>query len=318
MKPASSALQKHLNSLGPSSPALFADLITFALVGGEVLRYSMAPYPLSPPANSFQGPDQYGKGASINYSASANALSFPLGPAFSRVRTNVKLGLDPDRAQLTVVPHPPGTSNADLIGNIAWQEAARLGLLDGATVEIDRIFMPSIGDYSLGSFVLHLGRVGQMKIGRTQIQMEVPNLLILLSGQYPRRVFQPTCTWVFGDANCTYNRAAQAQTIAAASGANQYVIAAQFTASPGTLYTDGTIEGKSGPNKGLTRAVAEANAGSPGTIALAVPFPYAVAAGDTFTLLPGCDHTIATCNATFGNIAHFGGFPYIPPPESAA
>ncbi|MBV8777226.1 MAG: phage BR0599 family protein, partial [Alphaproteobacteria bacterium] len=34
-------------------------------------------------------------------------------------------------------------------------------------------------------------------------------------------------------------------------------------------------------------------------------------------LLPGCDHTVATCQSTFNNLSHFGGFPYIPPPELA-
>src|SRR5688572_32551951 len=48
------------------------------------------------------------------------------------------------------------------------------------------------------------------------------------------------------------------------------------------------------------------------------PWLSPVAVGDTFRLLPGCDHTTATCNATFQNLARFGGFPYIPPPEAAA
>jgi uncharacterized phage protein (TIGR02218 family) len=317
MKPASAALQTYLNGLGPSSPALFADLVTFALVGGQVLRYSMAQYPLSPPANSFQGPDASGNGASINYAASTAPVSFPLGPGFSRVHTKVKLGLDPDRAELAITPHPPGSERADFIGTNSWQQAAQFGFFDGATVEIDRLFMPAIGDYSLGSFVLHLGRVGQLKIGRTQIQMEVPNLLFLLSQQYPRRVFQPACSWVFGDANCTYDRSLNAQAVAAAAGSTQAVVSASFTVSPATLYNQGTIEGTAGANAGIARTIASAAAGSPGTIAVMIGFPYPIAAGDAFTLLPGCDRTLATCNGTFANLIHFGGFPYIPPPESA-
>lgn len=317
MKPASTALQSYLSGLGSSSPALFADLITFSLVGGETLRYSMAQYPLSPPESSFQGPDANGNGASINYAASSSALSFPLGPVFSRVRTTVKLGLDPDRAELTVIPHPQGSASPDLIGNLSWQNAVRLGLFDGATVEIDRIFMPAIGDYSLGSFVLHLGRVGQMKIGRTQIQMQIPNLLVILTEQYPKRVFQPACTWIFGDTNCTYNRENKNWDVAATAGSTQTTISADFTAPSGSLYNGGTIKGTSGANNTLSRMIASAYTGSPGTINVTTPFPYAVAVGDTFHLLPGCDHTIATCNGTFSNLAHFGGFPYIPPPEAA-
>jgi hypothetical protein len=42
-----------------------------------------------------------------------------------------------------------------------------------------------------------------------------------------------------------------------------------------------------------------------------------VVAGDQFQLLPGCDRTLATCTSVFNNAVHFGGFPYIPTPETA-
>jgi hypothetical protein len=42
-----------------------------------------------------------------------------------------------------------------------------------------------------------------------------------------------------------------------------------------------------------------------------------VAIGDTFQLLPGCDHTLATCQNIFNNLDHHGGFEFIPTPENA-
>ncbi len=318
MKPASTALQNYLNGLGPSSPALFADLITFALYGGQFLRFSMAQFPLSPPANSFQPPDASGNGASINYAASSAPLSFPLGPLFSRLKTSVKIGLDPDRAQLSIFPHPPGDASPDLVGTLSWQDAALLGFFNGAAVEVDRLFMPAVGDYSLGSFVLHLGRVGQIKIGRSKIDMEIPNLLVLLTGQYPRRLFQPQCTWAFGDSHCTYNRSLNAESVASNKAQSALSIGVRsLLATPSTLYNFGTISAASGANNGFSRTISSASPGSPGTIVVTVPFPYPIDAGDLFTLLPGCDHTIATCDTVFDNEANFGGFPYIPPPEAA-
>jgi hypothetical protein len=50
-------------------------------------------------------------------------------------------------------------------------------------------------------------------------------------------------------------------------------------------------------------------------VKLAFLFPVDV--GDEFQLLPGCDRTLATCTNVFNNSAHFGGFPYIPTPETA-
>jgi hypothetical protein len=51
------------------------------------------------------------------------------------------------------------------------------------------------------------------------------------------------------------------------------------------------------------------------TVKLAFLSP--VAAGDQFQLLPGCNRTLATCTNVFNNAVHFGGFPYIPTPETA-
>ena len=81
-----------------------------------------------------------------------------------------------------------------------------------------------------------------------------------------------------------------------------------------TLYNQGTIVGLTGANVGQTRTIVEM---SSGTVSLLKAWLYPVAIGDSFQLLPGCDHTTATCRNVFGNFAHFGGFPYIPPPELA-
>src|ERR1700738_4852068 len=36
-----------------------------------------------------------------------------------------------------------------------------------------------------------------------------------------------------------------------------------------------------------------------------------------FQLLPGCDRTLSTCTNLFNNVILYGGFPYIPTPETA-
>jgi len=47
------------------------------------------------------------------------------------------------------------------------------------------------------------------------------------------------------------------------------------------------------------------------TITLTAPFP-GLSAGMTVTLYAGCDHSLAHCRDRFGNLANFGGFPFIP------
>lgn len=48
-----------------------------------------------------------------------------------------------------------------------------------------------------------------------------------------------------------------------------------------------------------------------GLIVLGKPFA-ALAVGLQLRLSPGCDHTLTTCNTKFGNVANYGGFPFIP------
>jgi uncharacterized phage protein (TIGR02218 family) len=119
---------------------------------------------------------------------------------------------------------------------------------------------------------------------------------------------------VFGDAMCGFDRTSLAAIVAALSGSTQAAIVTSLAPSPPTLYDQGTILGLTGANAGQTRTIATLSGGA---VALLQPFLYPVAIGHTFRLLPGCDHTVATCNGVFNNLAHYGGMPYIPPPETA-
>jgi hypothetical protein len=84
------------------------------------------------------------------------------------------------------------------------------------------------------------------------------------------------------------------------------------TATSQGFFAQGVITFTSGLNVGRRRAI-ESNTG--GTITLRVPLPIAPEAGDAFNMTPGCDHTMATCLNKFSNLAHYGGFNFIPVPE---
>ena len=79
------------------------------------------------------------------------------------------------------------------------------------------------------------------------------------------------------------------------------------------FYALGVISFTSGVNAGRKRVI-ESNTG--GAVTLRVPLPVASAAGDAFTISPGCDHAMATCNNKFNNLIHFGGQPFIAIPET--
>jgi uncharacterized phage protein (TIGR02218 family) len=200
-------------------------------------------------------------------------------------------------------------------------------------VELDRLFAPPLPagagvlDTSLGVLLWFYGRVAECDVGRSTIAIRVKSLMNLLAvQQIPRRLYQASCGHVFGDAMCGYDRAAGenalgaatglgAVTISAQTGSNQAQIVTTFSPSSAAAYDQGTMTCLTGANAGASRTISSL---AGGVVYQLQPWLSPVAAGDTFQLLPGCDHTSATCDGTFQNLARFGGFPYIPPPEAAA
>jgi uncharacterized phage protein (TIGR02218 family) len=283
MKPASDAL---IALLGGSEQFIMADLYTFTLVGGSVLRYSAAPTALT-----------------------ANGYTFALGPKFERSKTKVLIGTQVDELSIKVYSEP-----TDLVGALPFLEAAWQGQFDGALLQLERAFMPTYGDTSPGTVILFAGRISDIECSRTGIDMKCRSHLELLNIQMPRRLWQSACTHVFGDSMCQFNRSSLQTTFLAGPGSTPAQIATTLNPSPANLYVQGTIIGVTGANAGSSRTVANTD-GSWVYVKLAFLSPVAI--GDEFQLLPGCDHTIATCTNVFNNAIHFGGFPYIPTPETA-
>jgi uncharacterized phage protein (TIGR02218 family) len=285
MKPASSALIALLNS---GQAFQMADLYTFTLSGGTVLRYSGA---MTPVVDTSTG------------------RIFVLGPKFERALINTVVGVQVDQLDVKIYPE-----TTDLIGTIPFLQAAWTGQLDGALLQIERAFFAgSWGNTTPGTAVLFAGRVSDLDCSRSGIDMKCASHLELLNIPMPRRLYQAACSHVFGDAMCQFNRASLALTFSAAANSSQTtILGVPSTTSP---FLQGSIVGVSGANAGQTRTIYGFLAGSSVTVKLAFLSP--VSAGDQFQLLPGCDHTLATCDGTFNNKIHFGGMPFIPTPETA-
>ena len=287
MKPASPALIALLNS---GEQFMMTDLYTFTLAGGAtVLRYSAAPTAIV-----------------------ANGYLFAAGPKFERSKTKVVIGTQVDELDIKIYPE-----TTDLVGATPFLEAAWQGQFDGALLQLERAFMGGsgngYGDTSAGTVILFSGRISDIDCSRTGIEMKCRSHLELLNIQMPRRLWQSSCTHVFGDAMCLFNRSILAITFPAAVGSTTTVIQGAPTTT--TPYMQGTIIAVSGGNAGQSRTIASFFSG--GSVAVKLAFLSPVATGDQFHLLPGCDRTLATCTNVFNNAIHFGGFPYIPTPETA-
>lgn len=282
MKSASPELIALLNSGGPY---LMADLYTFSLVNGAVLRYT-------------------DWDVDIAYGGQVFSAS---GPLIERGRVRVVIGVEVDTLDMTIY-----ADQAKLIGSTPWMQAVAGGLLDGATVKLERVFMAA-PPAPVGGFVHFSGRVANVQLSRIGAQITVNSDLELLNVQMPRNLYQPTCQHTLYDADCGLARSACATSAKVTAGSTATTIACNLTAAA-NAYVLGYLEFTSGALTGVKRSI---RASAPGSVQILNPLPLIPAAGDAFTVYLGCDKTQAMCTVRFNNKASFRAFPYIPVPETA-
>lgn len=251
---------------------------------------------------------------------------FVLGPRFGRTKTRVQIGPQVDELEVAVFVGPNDTLGTNSGGDLTWQEAIKTGLFDGAYCELLRAYVTPPNAVQ-GTITWFYGRVGDIQIGRTQCLFKVNSLLDLLTTQMPRRLFQSQCNHQFGGPMCGYDRVNGLNALGVSTGigqvgitcqagSDQNLIVTSFVPSPSNAYDNGTIVGTSGLNNGFKRTIGQLD--SAGNIYFLQPWIFPVVAGtDTFNLLPGCNHTVAYCTSPLQNQGRYGGFPYIPPPETA-
>jgi uncharacterized phage protein (TIGR02218 family) len=134
-----------------------------------------------------------------------------------------------------------------------------------------------------------------------------------LTMQLPAVIMQPNCVHTLFDAGCGLNKAsfAESNTVQGGSTVNKII---SLSAKPQGYYDNGQVLFTSGPNNGLLKAVKQYFTQE---FFFNSPLPFLPNAGDAFTAYPGDDKTQSTCQSKFNNLANFGGFPYVPTPETA-
>lgn len=290
---------------------VYCDLYTIATAGnGPVLLYATGDVDIAYPG----GPGTF----------SAH------GPAFDQARSKAvahwKVGFDVDTWQVVIAPRPvdplTGAAYPDTIGALPWLAAARAGALYGAQVDVDRAYLAAWPGWPLAQPVapvgvvrIFAGQVGTLDIGRSQCVMTVNSHLVLLGASMPRNLVQASCRHTLFDQGCGLAASAFAVAGVAAAGSTAGLVQAPALAPPGGsgTYARGRIVMTSGQNQGFARSVRSFMGGA---LTLLSPLPYAPAPGDGFNAYPGCDLTQQTC-ALFGNFPNFGGYPYVPVPETA-
>jgi uncharacterized phage protein (TIGR02218 family) len=263
-----------------------ADLYTFMLKSGTVFRYT-----------------------SWDTNLVVLGTTFLTGPPhIARSAIEEKLGMDAATLELTIE-----ASLSDTINGIPVLQAIERGLVDGAGLRIDRLFMDSSGN-QIGTVVRFSGFIGQVEeLTRSAAKITVNAATAYLSMQIPSIILQPGCTNTLFDPRCGLSKATFANSLVVQGGSTVNKI---ITASgqPAGYFDNGQLIFTSGPNNGLTKAIRQYVGG---IIYFNSPLPFTPNAGDTFTAYPGCDKTQSTCSGKFNNLANFEGFPYVPAPETA-
>jgi uncharacterized phage protein (TIGR02218 family) len=281
-----------LTALLASRQFFAADLFYIVLVDGTELRYC-------------------GGDKDIIYGGHTWPCGGFVGPYFQKRGGNRglcqwKIGVEVSTLQFDVLP---GTAK---IQGFDFLTACRIGIFDGAECTLYRAFMPTYGDTSAGIVNLFSGRIVEIDCGRSMATFNVNSHLELLSQQWPRDLYQPSCLNTLFDSGCTLNRASFAVTAAVTAGSTVSTIKATLAQATG-YFNSGTIVFTSGANSGFKRSIKTFTSG--GSVALLVPLPFLPAVSDTFTIYPGCNRTLSTCGS-FGNTANFRGHPDVPSPET--
>ena len=210
-----------------------------------------------------------------------------------------------------------GVDNMQVIGLINSTDISEANLINGvyddARVEV---FLWNYADTSQDRIMLVKGFIGEVKLGRKQFEAEVRSLL-QRAQQNIGKACSPLCrVKVLGDAECTKNLASFTftnQTVASVVSRSQFRTAsAGVVGKPAYYFAYGILTWTTGANTGKSVEVRNHDTGSPCLITLSEVMPNAIAGGDQFTIVAGCDRTHTTCRDKFSNILNFRGEPYIP------
>lgn len=238
---------------------------------------------------------------------------FVRGPIFTRgaIRSNVGLSVD----NLSLEMRPTAFEQPVMFGSIRLLAAAQLGLLRGATLQIERLVFDEANVYQ-GRWIEFAGTLAIKSTAGGQIKADILSELNILNTPFPRDVYQSQCKNQVFDANCRLPRAAHRVTPVIMALASGDLVSVQFTSNDGSTagrFDQGVVLFTSGANAGIKRTVKSFLGG---LFTFALPWPRPLAVGDAFTAWAGCNRSLDACSNKFNNRLHFRGEPFIPQPET--
>jgi hypothetical protein len=280
--------------LASRRPFFVADLFTFELANGTVYTWT-----------SF---DQNLRAGPYVYSS--------MGPQLSRTKWGIKNTVDVPSMEIRIF-----STGFDLPDGTNLKLLAHNGLFDYSTITLSRLFMPTLGDTSLGPVDIFTGNAAEIKIDALSITLTVKGANVMLAQYMPRNMYTLSCIHTLYDEGCAPNPgqpgggpARSAYTVENQVGADPSVSVIPWggtvPATPGN-FTNGYIVFTSGAANAQRRTI---KLGSSSGLQLVYPLYETPAEGDTFTVTYGCLRNRGPGGCSFfNNLQHYRGFPYVPP-----
>lgn len=159
------------------------------------------------------------------------------------------------------------------------------------------------GDAARETVVLWKGRVGGARLSGAELTVKCEPVATSLKRTGLRARYQLICRHPLYSAGCGALKESFR-----VDGAVSSVNGTQLTVAAAASRPDGHfVAGMLATNDGQRMIVGHAGI----ELTLVAPLPP-LAAGMPVRLYAGCDHAAATCQGRFGNLANYGGFPFIP------
>lgn len=286
------------------------ELWDFTLATGQTYHFTGGDLPL----NGISVTTKQGTQGPFNY------LS---GLTIVRDKLTQKLGTEAGNLEILIAPQSDAPGGAPTIAGYPIMQCARYGFLDGAKVQLNKLFLnPAIGanTNAVGWF---LGTVQDIDADRFMVHITLDDFLAYLANQQmPRILWQVGCFHNVYDGGCGLLQANFTSTGAVTSVGDPAHFVTNLSQATG-YFKYGVLTFTSGANAGVQAGVNSFTQSSGGAFTMRNPFPVAPSIGDTFSVYPGCDKQQATCSnastsvgAPFNNLPHFSGQPYIPVPET--
>jgi len=206
----------------------------------------------------------------------------------------------------------PGTGEVAgaFLGDGVTEDDLANGVYDGASVEIWLVDWSAPDDRLL----LDIATIGEVKRGEFAFSAELRSGAHYFD-QQRGRVYQRNCQADFGDARCgialdALGLSSTGHIVSATRDTMSATLSAPFEAG---FFTNGVLTFTSGANSGARFAIKTHRQDSAqAQIALWSAPAQDPVAGDTFSIVAGCDKSPDACQNKFANIVNFRGFPHMP------